>query len=136
MQRTTTVFLLQVSSLLRRATQEMLEEQGYHVIGASTLEDAVLRIQETAVDLIIAEFSEPEVTAEGLARLFTRALGAPATLVIREKTLDLRDTTPHDNIKANVVLDKPVDPDELRHYVRDLVYQRAMLLDDEPPPGL
>lgn len=120
-----TIFLVQGSALLRRAVHETLEEDGLVVSGASNFHDALLAVRNAAYDVLIVELIEPEFSEGQVKTLVGAALGTPAVIVLREPSLRLDSRPESLSFPADVVLDKPVDPDEIRVYVRQCLLRRS-----------
>lgn len=127
MRASPSILLIETSSLMRRTIQEILEEEGYVVTGAAEAPDALLAVRQVAYDVIIADMVQPEFSDPVIEQILANALGNPATIIMREPTLQIRDAPPRPTVQADIELEKPFAPDDLRTHVRNVLFRRISL---------
>jgi len=99
---------------LRRLTETLLSEHGYHVIVAADGRDAIQRLREQCPDLIVLDLNMPvmngrEFRAEQRYRTDTQRARVPVLVMSAE---DDAETTAED-LRAVGVVKKPFDPEDL-----------------------
>jgi len=73
-----TVLIIDDEELVRRATGRLLTAEGYTVLGVASGEEALARVADTAVDVVLLDYSMPGLSAEEtLARLQRARPGLP-----------------------------------------------------------
>jgi CheY-like chemotaxis protein len=99
---------------LRRLTESVLTEHGYHVIVAAHGKDAIVRLRESCPDLIVLDLNMPvmdgwQFRAEQRYLRDKRQAAVPVLLMTGET-----DAATHaETLRAVGVIKKPFDPDDL-----------------------
>lgn len=104
----------------------VLEQHGYAVVGAFDGQQALDRLHNTTVDLILTDLTMPKLDGLGLAdaiRSDSRHADTPI-IVVTASTRE-QDRVRASGIGVNALLTKPVDSEDLVHEIDQLLGRSA-----------
>jgi CheY-like chemotaxis protein len=111
---------------MRRLTESLLTEHGYHVIVAAHGKDAILRLREQVPDLIVLDLNMPvmdgwQFRTEQRYLADKKCAAIPVLLLTAEEDAAVHAQTLH----AVGVITKPFDPDDLLDAVSAAIGSQA-----------
>jgi CheY-like chemotaxis protein len=101
------ILLADDSPHAQRMGERILRDEGHEVITVSDGRVAMLRLQDAAPDLIIADISMPEVTGYELCEYIKRNGGAP--VILTAGAVEPVDEKEVSRVRADGVLKKPFE---------------------------
>jgi CheY-like chemotaxis protein len=110
------------------AVRQILEDGGYEVVSAFTKEEGLESLKEHDPDLIVLDIMMTRST-DGFFFLYEMRAKPEGkkppvlsiSVIAKETGMEFSPTSDGDYFPADDFLSKPVDPDELRKHVRDLL---------------
>lgn len=116
--KTVLALLLEANGIVRFKLSGALEEEGYVVIWAATVEEAVKTSANHHIDLLLVDFNQPLKPGEELfPRLKMINPGIPMVLITEQKT----DFEPATAGRVGAVLEKPFRVASLIHTMNALL---------------
>jgi len=115
------VLLVEDDRDTREMYSEYLSYSGWHVTAAPTGDRALERVRDDRPDVVVTDLAMPGMDGRELSRRL-RAERATSDLPIIAVSGQL---APGERIAgANVVLEKPCEPDRLLHVIEDVLHQQ------------
>jgi len=114
------ILLIEDDAAIVDATTMLLESEGLEVIGTSDVQDALARVQSgLKPDLVITDNRMPAMTGiDFVEKLRALDINCPCLLMTGDPgAANIRNA----NIENCIVLGKPVAPDKLLKFVRDML---------------
>jgi DNA-binding response OmpR family regulator len=119
-----TVLLVEDDPKIASFIRKGLRHEGFQEEWVTSGEEAILRLQEGGVDVLVLDLGLPEIDGlDVLAQVRNRGMDLPV-IVVTGRT-DPRDRTAALSLGINAYLTKPFAWSELRSEVRDAVEEAA-----------
>lgn len=121
-----TILVVDDELFFRRLYAELLSEDGYQIETFASGNDALERLRQGGVDVVLTDLVMPGV--DGLEFLrHARTMDAPPDVIVATGHATLKTAIEALKNGARDYLVKPFNPDELRHLVRTCLEQRRVL---------
>jgi two-component system chemotaxis response regulator CheY len=110
----------------------VLEQHGYAVVAAYDGQQALDRLHNTPIDLVLTDLTMPKLDGLGLARAIrANPQHTAMPIIVVTASTHEQDHVRASGIGVNTLLTKPVDSEDLVHEVDQLLHQDAT--SDIPP---
>lgn len=121
-----TILVVDDELFFRRLYTELLSEDGYQVETAASGDEALTRLRQGGIDIVLSDMVMPGLSGLELLRL-TRGLDNPPDVILATGHATLETAIQALKSGARDYLVKPFNPEELRHLVRTCLEQRRLL---------
>lgn len=121
-----TILVVDDELFFRRLYAELLGEEGYRVETVASGDEALERIRQGGVDVVLSDMVMPGLDGLELLRL-ARSVDTPPEVILATGHATLETAIQALKNGARDYLVKPFNPEELRHLVRTCLEQRRLL---------
>jgi two-component system, cell cycle response regulator len=121
-----TILVVDDELFFRRLYAEILNEEDYVIQTASSGEEAIARLEEGEVDIVLTDMVMPGIDGLELLRR-ARSLDSPPEVILSTGHATVESAIHALKNGARDYLVKPFNPEELRHLIRICLEQRRLL---------
>ncbi len=121
-----TILVADDETFFRRLYSDILKEDGYRIETVSNGKEALERILQGGVDIVLTDMVMPELSGLELLRR-VRSLDNPPEIILATGHATLESAIQALKNGARDYLVKPFSPEELRHLIRVCLEQRRLL---------
>ncbi len=105
---------------IREIVKEVLVQNGHRVAEASDGLEAIERLQNSFFNLIVSDFTMPQMGGLGILKhLRKNGIRTPVLILSGSTISGLEDETQLKELGAYAIIHKPIELDELMDHVRD-----------------
>ena len=105
---------------IREIVKEVLVQNGHRVAEAADGLEAIERLQNSFFNLIITDFTMPQMGGLGILKYMRKNKIRTAVVILSGSTISgLEDETQLKELGAYAIVHKPIEMDELMDHVRD-----------------
>lgn len=121
-----TILVVDDDLFFRRLCSELLSEDGYHVETFASGDEALVRLRQGGVDIILTDMVMPGMSGLDVLRL-ARAIDNPPEVILATGNATMETAIQALKSGARDYLIKPFNPEKLRHLIRTALEQRRLL---------
>ncbi|MEJ2201567.1 MAG: response regulator [Desulfuromonadaceae bacterium] len=124
--RKPTILVVDDELFFRRLYSELLGEEDYLIEAVATGENALARLRQGGVDIVLTDMVMPGIGGLDLLR-HARGINNPPEVILVTSHASIETAVQALKSGARDYLIKPFDPEELRHLIRTCLEQRRLL---------
>lgn len=125
-----TILVVDDELFFRKLYHDLLSDEGYHVEACENGDDAICRLQQGQVDLVLTDMVMPGKCGLEVLRA-ARLLPNPPEVILVTGYASVESAIQSLKNGARDYLVKPFNPDELKHLIKTCLDQRRVLAENE-----
>jgi diguanylate cyclase (GGDEF)-like protein len=125
-----TILVVDDELFFRKLYRDLLADEGYQVEVCENGDDAIFRMQQGGIDLVLTDMVMPGKCGLEVLRA-ARLLSNPPEVILVTGYASIESAIQSLKSGARDYLVKPFNPDELKHLVRSCLDQRRLLAENE-----